>query len=118
VVAQRSFTQVALDDIVPEVVRRLSVMTIDELIAVLPCIESTRGGAETVTVTSFDELARSILALPSRTRLRDAERAVVAHALAESSGNVSAAARLLGIDRKALERKIRRYGLGRTKRGR
>jgi transcriptional regulator of acetoin/glycerol metabolism len=116
-VTQRSFTQVALDDIVPEVVRRLSAMTIDELLTVLPCIESTHGTGNE-TAASFDDLARSILALPSRSRLRDAERAVVAHALAEAKGNVSAAARLLGIDRKALERKIRRHGLGRTMRGR
>ena len=123
-VTQRPFTQLALDDIVPHIVRRLQAMTIDELLAVLPCIDSahekregdghsasgTRGG-------SLDDLAKSVLALPSRARLKDAERAVVAHALASSNGNVSAAARLLGIDRKALERKIRRHGLGRDARG-
>jgi transcriptional regulator of acetoin/glycerol metabolism len=93
-------------------------MTLDELLAVLPCIEASRsvhsesgGGAGGA---SLDDLAKSVLALPSRARLRDAEKAVVAHALASANGNVSAAARLLGIDRKALERKIRRHGLQRA----
>ena len=122
VVTQRPFTQLALDDIVPHIVRRLQAMTIDELLAVLPCIDSTQGDGHAAAPHgsrggSLDDLAKSVLALPSRARLKDAERAVVAHALASSNGNVSAAARLLGIDRKALERKIRRHGLGRDARG-
>jgi DNA-binding NtrC family response regulator len=40
---------------------------------------------------------------------REVERAVVAHALLATKGNVSAAARLLGTDRKALERRVAKY---------
>ena len=40
------------------------------------------------------------------------QRAVVMHALAECGGNVSAAARLLGVERKALERRVARYRRG------
>ena len=39
------------------------------------------------------------------------EAACIRHALGESSGNVSAAARLLGIDRTNLHKKIVAYGL-------
>jgi transcriptional regulator with GAF, ATPase, and Fis domain len=61
-------------------------------------------------VEPLDAIARAILALPTgRQRLRDVERAVVVHALARTKGNVSAAARLLGTDRKALERRIERH---------
>ena len=109
---QRPFSQLALDDIVPQIVRRLQAMTIEELLAVLPCFDTAH--AVQAHGGSLDDLAKSVLALPSRARLKDAEKAVVMHALASSGGNVSAAARLLGIDRKALERKIRRHGLGRS----
>jgi transcriptional regulator of acetoin/glycerol metabolism len=61
-------------------------------------------------------IARAILALPdSRHRLRDVERAVVAHALAATKGNVSAAARLLGADRKALERRVAKHKISRPR---
>jgi two-component system NtrC family response regulator len=43
--------------------------------------------------------------------LADAERAAIARALAESQGNKNHAARLLGIDRQRLYRKIEKYGL-------
>ncbi len=46
---------------------------------------------------------------PARTRLVDLERDAVARALAAANGNKSAAARQLGITRKTLYRKIRRY---------
>jgi DNA-binding NtrC family response regulator len=101
----------ALEDLMDEITRRVSKMTLDELVAVLPRLE--HGGEP--AAKSLDGVARSVLSLPSPRRLRDAERAVVAHALETTGGNVSAAARLLGIDRKALERKIRRHGLGRRK---
>ena len=67
---------------------------------------------------SLDEIARAILALPPGShRLRDVERTVVVHALAKTKGNVSAAARLLGTDRKALERRIERHKLSVRKGG-
>jgi two-component system response regulator HydG len=54
-----------------------------------------------------DKLARSILALPVRigSKLDVIERAVLHHAIETCGGNKSAAARLIGVDRKALERK-------------
>jgi two-component system response regulator HydG len=54
-----------------------------------------------------DKLAKSILALPLRigSKLDLIERAVLHHAIETCGGNKSAAARLIGVDRKALERK-------------
>jgi DNA-binding NtrC family response regulator len=55
----------------------------------------------------IDSLARTILALPVRrgSKLDVVERAVLHHAIETCGGNKSAAARLIGVDRKALERK-------------
>jgi two-component system response regulator HydG len=55
----------------------------------------------------LEQLAKSILALPGRvgSKLEVVERAVLQLALETCSGNKSAAARLIGVDRKALERK-------------
>src|SRR6185295_7277592 len=57
-----------------------------------------------------DRMARAILALPSRigSKLDLIERAVLHHAVEMCSGNKSAAARLLGVNRKSLERKLDR----------
>jgi two-component system response regulator HydG len=57
-----------------------------------------------------DRMARAILALPSRigSKLDIIERAVLHHAVEMCSGNKSAAARLLGVNRKSLERKLDR----------
>jgi DNA-binding NtrC family response regulator len=58
----------------------------------------------------LDQLAKSILALPGRmgSKLDVVERAVLQQALETCSGNKSAAARLIGVDRKVLERKWER----------
>ena len=50
-------------------------------------------------------------AAPGRTRLADVERDAVVRALAATNGNKAAAARRLGVTRKTLYRKIRRYGV-------
>jgi DNA-binding NtrC family response regulator len=56
-----------------------------------------------------EALARLVLALQGTgSKLARLERAVVRDALRLTEGNQSAAARLLGIDRKALIRKMRR----------
>jgi DNA-binding NtrC family response regulator len=56
---------------------------------------------------SADDLAPIVVGLAtSGSKLAAVERAVVLHAHATCGGNVSAAARLLGIDRKAMERKL------------
>jgi transcriptional regulator with GAF, ATPase, and Fis domain len=79
-------------------------MKIDDIASLLS------GLAPMETSRTLDEIARAILDLPAGGhRLRDVERTVVAHALAKTNGNVSAAARLLGTDRKALERRIERH---------
>ncbi len=58
----------------------------------------------------LDHLAKAILALPGRvgSKLEVVERAVLEQAVATCGGNKSAAARLIGLDRKALERKWER----------
>jgi DNA-binding NtrC family response regulator len=55
----------------------------------------------------IDRMARALLALPDRlgSKLDVIERAVLHHAIESCGGNKSAAARLIGVDRKALERR-------------
>jgi DNA-binding NtrC family response regulator len=66
-------------------------------------------GAQAIggSAREVDSLAKSILALPLRlgSKLDVIERAVLHHAIETCGGNKSAAARLIGVDRKALERK-------------
>lgn len=88
-------------------------MSIDDVASLLADLSGTSSaapGARAAAAGTLDEIARAILALPAGGhRLRDVERAVVVHALLKTNGNVSAAARLLGTDRKALERRIERH---------
>jgi DNA-binding NtrC family response regulator len=58
----------------------------------------------------IDRMARSLLALPERlgSKLDVIERAILHHAIESCGGNKSAAARLIGVDRKALERRWER----------
>ena len=59
---------------------------------------------------SADNLAQAILSLPEKgSKLEAVQRAVILHAIAVTGGNVSAAARLLGIERKAFERKLAKW---------
>jgi two-component system response regulator HydG len=57
--------------------------------------------------TEIDRIARALLALPERlgSKLAVMERAVLHHAIETCGGNKSAAARMIGVDRKALERR-------------
>jgi len=55
--------------------------------------------------------AADILSAPGPEDLTEAERGVILRALARASGNVSAAARTLGISRATLHRKLNRLGL-------
>jgi DNA-binding NtrC family response regulator len=77
---------------------RIDVPALDEIVGV----QAIGGSAREV-----DTLAKSILALPLRlgSKLDVIERAVLHHAIETCGGNKSAAARLIGVDRKALERK-------------
>ena len=66
------------------------------------------------TRTEIDRMARALLALPERlgSKLDVIERAVLHHAIESCGGNKSAAARLIGVDRKALERRWERLSDG------
>ncbi len=60
----------------------------------------------------IDRLARALLALPDRlgSKLAVIERAVLHHAIETCGGNKSAAARMIGLDRRVLERRWERLG--------
>jgi DNA-binding NtrC family response regulator len=75
---------------------------------------TSRGGA------SPDQIAELVLALPKGkgSKLREVERAVVIHALDACDGNVSAAARLIGVDRKAMERRVAKARTGSKRKSR
>ncbi len=93
------------------VVERLSllvegdVVEVDDLDELAPPLPSSSSAAE------IDRIARQILALPDRlgSKLQVMERAVLHHAVEACGGNKAAAARLIGVDRKALERRWDRH---------
>ena len=62
-------------------------------------------------VAEVDRMARMILALPARlgSKLDVMERAVLHHAIETCCGNKSAAARMVGVDRKFFERRWVRH---------
>ena len=102
--------------ILDEIIRKLRKVPLAELPAVLEAIEaaaatkrSKKGGGALV-----QHLARQAVHTDIRgSKLDEVERAIVAHAYETTHGNVSAAARLLGIERKAMERRLVLYGIGR-----
>lgn len=110
---RRQLASSPLAEIVPRLTAMVGKMTVDDVAALLaqgtpPAVATEHGPAR--SPGNLDDIARAILALPDcRHRLREVERAVVIHALETTRGNVSAAARLLGTERKALERRIERY---------
>lgn len=73
----------------------------------VPELEELVGLNPQHTVREIDKMARSLLALPSKlgSKLDMIERAVLHHAIETCGGNKSAAARLVGVDRKALDRR-------------
>lgn len=100
-----------------ELVEELRTVRLDALPEVVATLRRARGVDSTSRGTqpwkAPDELARKVLELPVEgSKLDVIQRAVVQHAVATTGGNVSAAARLLGMDRKALERKLARYARG------
>ncbi len=62
------------------------------------------------TAREVEKIVQSILTLPMQTgsKLDFIERAVLHHAIETSAGNKSAAARMVGVDRRALDRRLRR----------
>jgi transcriptional regulator of acetoin/glycerol metabolism len=105
-----------MPSILDEIIRKLRKVPLSELPAVLETIEAAatrkktrRGGGALV-----QHLARqAVEADIAGSKLDEVERAIVAHAYETTGGNVSAAARILGIDRKAMERRLVLYGIGR-----
>jgi ActR/RegA family two-component response regulator len=92
---------VPIDTLLDAAATEMRHATLDEIAIVL-------SGKPTVTPNT-SQLAEMILALPEKgSKLERVQAAVVAHAVAVCNGNVSAAARLLGMERKSLERKIAR----------
>src|SRR5438034_10977641 len=91
-----------MDDLIARV-RRITLAQLPDVVA---AIEGATGGSG----ADPDHVAKVILSLDVEgSKLDAAERAVIAHALEIAGGNVSAAARLVGMDRKAFERRARRY---------
>ena len=90
-------------------VERLSLLAESELIDV-PALEELIGENAGHSMRELDKMAKAILALPNRlgSKLDVIERAVLHHAVEMCSGNKSAAARLLGVHRKSLDRKLER----------
>jgi DNA-binding NtrC family response regulator len=90
------------------VVERVALLSETDLVDVSVLEDLAR---ETSDATrEIDRIARTLLALPSNlgSKLDVIERAILHHAIEASGGNKSAAARLIGVDRKALERKWER----------
>src|SRR5262245_4686798 len=90
-------------------VERLALLSASDVIDV-PVLEEYVGLNVLDSSREIDRMARSILALPSRigSKLDVIERAVLHHAVEITGGNKSAAARLLGVHRKFLERRLDR----------
>jgi DNA-binding NtrC family response regulator len=88
-------------------VERLALLSDDVRIDVPELDEIVGAQAIGGSAREIDNLAKSILALPLRlgSKIDVIERAVLHHAIETCGGNKSAAARLIGVDRKALERK-------------
>jgi DNA-binding NtrC family response regulator len=74
------------------------VPTLEALVGEQPAPDAT---------TEIDRIARALLALPERlgSKLQVIERAVLHHAVEMTGGNKAAAARLIGVDRKVLDRR-------------
>jgi DNA-binding NtrC family response regulator len=93
------------------VVERIALLAEDDVVDVPTLEELTPDRARPDAAGEIDRIARALLALPERlgSKLQVIERAVLHHAIESCGGNKSAAARLLGVDRKALERKWERH---------
>jgi len=90
--------------------RSVSVSVLGELVHALSATERRSRRADRASAASLDGFVRFILAEDARgSKLELVERAIVAEALSASGGNQSAAARLLGVNRKALVRRLAKY---------
>jgi DNA-binding NtrC family response regulator len=98
------------------VVERLALLADSEAIEVKTLEELARERYNVQADQEIDRLARVILSLPDKlgSKLHVIERAVLHHAIEACGGNKSAAARLIGVDRKSLERKWERLSDDKT----
>jgi DNA-binding NtrC family response regulator len=94
-------------------VQRLELLAESDDIDV-PTLRDLANTEEGQEARELEHIVRSVLALPARagSKLQTVERAVLQHAIAVCDGNKSAAARLLGVDRRALDRRWQRLGDG------
>jgi DNA-binding NtrC family response regulator len=92
------------------VVERIALLAEDDMVDVPTLEELANPPAAGDARMEIDKMARSLLALPERlgSKLDVIERAILHHAIESCGGNKSAAARLIGVDRKALERRWER----------
>jgi DNA-binding NtrC family response regulator len=89
------------------VVERLALLAEDDLVDVRVLETYCEPLGASQSRQEIDRLARALLALPDRlgSKLAVMQRAVLHHAVETCGGNKSAAARMIGVDRKALERR-------------
>jgi two-component system response regulator HydG len=89
------------------VVERIALLAESDVIDVSVLESLVQDRAADDTQRQVARTAKALLALPSSvgSKLEVIERAILHHAIEVSGGNKSAAARLIGVDRKALERK-------------
>jgi DNA-binding NtrC family response regulator len=92
------------------VVERIALLSESEVIDVPVLEELVRDRSSSDWSVEIDRIAKKLLALPAHfgSKLDVVERSIVQQAIEMSNGNKSAAARMLGLDRKALERKWER----------
>jgi DNA-binding NtrC family response regulator len=89
------------------VIERIALLSESDVIDVPVLEELVRDRSSGDWVAEIDRIAKKLLALPPHlgSKLEVVERAIVQQAIEMSGGNKSEAARILGLDRKALERK-------------
>jgi DNA-binding NtrC family response regulator len=94
------------------VIERVGLLADSDVIDAKMLAELARDRAAPPAGLEIDRLARALLALPDVTgsKLDLIETAVLHHAVDACGGNKSAAARLIGVDRKALERRWEKLG--------
>ena len=92
------------------IIERISLLAEEDVVDVAVLEELANPPAAGNARIEIDRMARSLLALPDRlgSKLDVIERAILHHAIEACGGNKSAAARLIGVDRKALERRWER----------
>jgi len=93
------------------VIERLALLADADLVDVPVLEELAAERPAPDAAAEIDRMARALLALPDRlgSKLRVIERAVLHHAIESCGGNKAAAARLIGVDRKVLERRWDRH---------